>query len=63
VPEQLARVGPGRRVRVFHRDGERRVATSGTVVSLQGGVLTVTPLDGGCPLRVATDDITCMYLP
>ena len=34
VPEQLARVGPGTRVRIFHTDGERRQATSGTVVAL-----------------------------
>ena len=63
VPELLARVAPGVRVRVFHTDGDLRRATSGTVVSLRDGVLTVTPLEGGCPLRVATDAISCMYLP
>jgi hypothetical protein len=50
-------------VRLFHTDGERRHATSGTVVSLYDGVLTLAPLHGGCPLRVATAEITCMYLP
>jgi hypothetical protein len=63
VPELLARVERGTRVRIFHRDGERKLATSGTVVALQDGVLTVTPLQGGCPVSVATADITCMYLP
>jgi len=63
VPEQLARVAPGTRVRLFHTaDGHKR-ATSGTVVSVVDGVLTVRPLEGGDPLRVAADDITCMYLP
>jgi len=63
VPEQLARVGPGTRVRIFHRDGERKVATSGTVVELRDACLTVAPLGGGEPLRVPIDRIRCMYLP
>jgi hypothetical protein len=63
VPEQLARVGPGTRVRVFHGDGEHKVATSGTVLELRDACLTLTPLGGGAPLRVPIDRITCMYLP
>jgi hypothetical protein len=63
VPEQLARVGPGTRVRIFHTDGERRLATSGTVVELRKACLTLTPLGGGAPLRVPIDRISCMYLP
>jgi hypothetical protein len=63
VAEQLACVGPGTRVRIFHRDGERKVATSGTVIELREACLTLTPLGGGGPLRVSIDQISCMYLP
>ena len=63
VAEQLARVGPGTRVRIFHREGEHKLATSGTVVLLRDACLTLTPLDGGEPLRVPIDHITCMHLP
>jgi hypothetical protein len=63
VPELLARVEPGMRVRIFHMDGERKVATSGTVVILRDACLTVAPLGGGEPLRVPIDQISCMYLP
>jgi hypothetical protein len=63
VSEQLARVGPGTRVRIFHRAGDKKVATSGTVVELREACLTLTPLGGGAPLRVPIDQISCMYLP
>ncbi len=63
VSEQLARVGPGTRVRIFRVDGERRVVTSGIVVELGEACLTLTPLGGGAPLRVPIDRISCMYLP
>jgi hypothetical protein len=63
VADQLARVEPGTRVRIFHSEGDRRAATSGTVVILRDACLTVAPLGGGEPLRVPIDRITCMYLP
>jgi hypothetical protein len=63
VTEQLARAGPGTRVRIFHTQGERKVATSGTVVVLRDSCLTVAPLGGGAPLRIPIDQISCMYLP
>ena len=63
VAEQLTRVAPGTRVRIFHREGDERVATSGTVIAFGEGCLAIAPLDGSDVRRVRIDQITCMYLP
>ena len=59
--DDLARLPPGTRVRLYHlTDGDRR-ATSGTLVSVRDGIVRVRPLTGGDEqmVELATiDDMT-----
>ena len=60
IAEELARIRPGTRVRVYHRAGAERFATSGTLVSLADGVVRVVPLTGSEELAIEVAAVTCV---
>ena len=62
IPHELARLQPGTRIRLFHREGSDRRATSGSVISVGGGRVTMAPDDGG-ELTVLVSAVTCFYVP
>jgi hypothetical protein len=62
IPAELARVRAGTRVRLFHRNGADRVATSGSLRSVRAGEVTIAPDEGG-ELTVALAAVTCFYVP
>jgi hypothetical protein len=62
IPGELARLRAGTRIRLFHREGSDRIATSGTLLSVGAGEVTIAPDDGG-ELSVAVSAVTCFYVP
>jgi hypothetical protein len=62
IGARLAGLRPGTRVRLFHRDGADRLATSGTLIALDQGRLTIAP-DRGGQIAVAISAVTCFYVP
>lgn len=60
--DQLERLPPGARLRLFHlEDGERR-ATSGVLLGVSGGKLHLAP-DAGGRIEVPLAAVTCFYAP
>jgi hypothetical protein len=62
VPDELARVREGTRIRLFYREQGDRYACSGTLRSLRGGEVMIAPDNGG-ELTVAVSAVTCFYVP
>ena len=62
IADQLARFRTGTRLRLFHRSGERRMATSGWLAAADDGWVRLE-LDVGGELAVEIASVTCLYTP
>lgn len=60
-PEELARVGPGARVRLFHLEGGERAAVSGVLLAHEPGAVRVRGDDGEERL-VELSALACFYV-
>jgi hypothetical protein len=62
IRAELARLCAGTRVRLFHREGAERRATSGKLLSVGTSSVTIAP-DAGGVLEVPVSTLTCFYVP
>ena len=62
VPDELARVRAGTRIRLFYVEQGDRYSVSGTLRSLRGGEVTIAPDDGG-EITVPVAAVNCFYVP